>query len=97
MDVTAKLQEVYSRAPSLPVDNRLIGVTVSDYIETLNAPIIESTNTIPVPEPETIIPETTGDIEIESEPSIEESVTPKHSLLRSVLSGWLSKNKDKEI
>jgi hypothetical protein len=91
VDVTAKLQEVYSRAPSLPVDNRLIGVTVSDYIETLNAPISEPINTIPESTVEPVV----------EEPVVEDSTTtdslPKHSLLRSVLSGWLSKNKDKEI
>jgi hypothetical protein len=99
LDVTARLQEVYNKASSVPIDNRLIGVTVSDYIETLTQlPIIEKVEEEPVVE------------EIKEEPIVEEikeelnldklsdttELPAKHSLLRSVLSGWLSKNKDKE-
>jgi hypothetical protein len=45
---------------------------------------IESEDSIPEVEP------------IIEEPVIEEPAPAKHSLLRSVLSGWLSKNKDKD-
>jgi hypothetical protein len=93
MDVTAKLQEVYNRAPSVPIDNSLFTVPISDYIETLTP--TEEVNEEPIAEP--VVEE------VNEEPAVELVVedtttetTPKHSLLRSVLSGWLSKNKDKE-
>lgn len=94
IDVTGKLQEVYNKATSVPIDTKLIGVTVTDYIETLTNPIPEQI-TVPT---EPIVEEVKEEPTIE-EPIIEPTDTneaqPKHSLLRSVLSGWLSKNKEK--
>jgi hypothetical protein len=89
-DVTSKLQEVYNRASSVPIDPRSIGIPMNNYTETLTIPVIEQ------PEP---IAEITVEEPTTEEPLVEESeeIQPKHSLLRSVLSGWLSKNKDKEI
>ena len=81
MDVTAKLQEVYNRAASMP-------------LQTYTEPLIE-------PIPKSVVEEVKEEPTIEPtiEPIVQEPIaetTPKHSLLRSVLSGWLSKNKDKE-
>lgn len=91
INITDKLKEVSNKASSVPVDPKLFTMSVTDYIETLT--------TLPS-EPKVIEPEPIVE-EIVEEPTVEETPTtseaqPKHSLLRSVLSGWLSKNKDKE-
>jgi hypothetical protein len=61
-----------------------------------NAPVERSVIT-----PEPIVEEPIVEEPIVEEPIVEEppesaESSPKHSLLRSVLSGWLSKNKDKD-
>lgn len=89
INVTDKLKEISDKASSVPVDPKLFTMTVTDYIETLTTLPPEEKVTEPIVE------------EIVEEPVVEELPTttepaPKHSLLRSVLSGWLSKNKDKE-
>jgi hypothetical protein len=92
MDVTAKLQEVYNKAPSVPIDNSLFTVPISDYVESLTA-----TEEVKEPIAEPVVEEVSEEPTVES--VAEDTTTetpPKHSLLRSVLSGWLSKNKDKE-
>lgn len=90
VDVTAKLQEVYNKATTVPVDVKLIGVPVSEYIKTLSNPVPEQTTVTPEP----IIEEAKEESIIQPTEIIE--TQPKHSLLRSVLSGWLSKNKEKD-
>jgi hypothetical protein len=94
MDVTAKLQEVYNRAPNVPIDSRLFTIPISDYVESLTPTVPEQPNIIPEPITEPVVEEPIVEPVVEEPNTIE--TTPKHSLLRSVLSGWLSKNKDKE-
>ena len=87
INITDKLKEISDKASSVPVDPKLFTITVTDYIETLTTLPPEEKVTEPIVE------------EIVEEPVVEPTTTepaPKHSLLRSVLSGWLSKNKDKE-
>ena len=89
INITDKLKEISEKAPSVPVDSKLFTMTVTDYIETLSTLPAQAKDTEPDPIVEEIKEEPT------TEPVVEEPA-PKHSLLRSVLSGWLSKNKDKE-
>jgi hypothetical protein len=89
INITDKLKEISDKASSVPVDPKLFTMSVTDYIETLTTLPPEEKVAEPIVE------------EIVEEPVVEELPTttepaPKHSLLRSVLSGWLSKNKDKE-
>lgn len=88
VDVTSKLQDICTKASSVPIDIRLITEPVSEYIEKL---------TNPEPQPIETVVETKEEPTIEkAEPPESVESAPKHSLLRSVLSGWLQKNKDKE-
>ena len=87
INITDKLKEISDKASSVPVDSKLFTMTVTDYIETLTTLPSEEKVAEPIVE------------EIVEEPVVEPTTkepAPKHSLLRSVLSGWLSKNKDKE-
>lgn len=87
INITDKLKEVSDKASSVPVDSKLFTMSVTDYIETLTTLPPEEKVAEPIVE------------EIVEEPVVEPTTkepAPKHSLLRSVLSGWLSKNKDKE-
>lgn len=104
VNVTEQLQAVYKTGPVFPdLVGQMLVMPPDKYLESLTTPnptepVVEETPEVVIPEtviPETVIPEPTKNIETITEPSIEGSTTPKHSLLRSVLSGWLSKNKDK--
>ena len=95
INITDKLQEVSDKVSGVPVDTTLFTMTVTDYIETLPTLPPNSKDVEPEPVAEEIKEETVVEEPI-AEKSKETETTPKHSLLRSVLSGWLSKNKDKE-
>jgi hypothetical protein len=97
-NVIEQLQEIFEKSVGVPIDNRLIVEPVSNYIETLMQPITGQTLPVIVPDIEPVIEEVIDEPITETvieEPTATETI-PKHSLLRSVLSGWLSKNKDKE-
>jgi hypothetical protein len=90
MDVTAKLEEVYKKGSINPgLVEHLLSTPVDKYVETLMQPVT-------VPEPIVEPAKEEPIVEPAKEEPIITDTTPKHSLLRSVLSGWLSKNKDKE-
>ena len=91
INITDKLKEISDKASSVSVDPKLFTMSVTDYIETLTTLPSESK----VIEPEPIVEEIVKEPTVEEPPTTTEA-QPKHSLLRSVLSGWLSKNKDKE-
>jgi hypothetical protein len=92
--------------PSHPTITRLVEangdfVIIHDPINLDNSvPIVESKIKEPEPEVKVPIEEPKADDDKTEEPAdetkTEESAPAKHSLLRSVLSGWLSKNADKD-
>lgn len=96
LDVTSKLQETYNKASTPTIDYKLLGLPVSTYVEPLTNTITEQIE--PVSLVEVVVEEPNIEEPNIEEPTLEDSeeIQPKHSLLRSVLSGWLSKNKDKE-
>ena len=98
--VTEQLKSVYKKEPIMPnIFVQMLTTPTDKYIESL---ISKKENTD--------IKETTVDEDKESDnetnetpietitpvENIVDEAQPKHSLLRSVLSGWLSKNKDKD-
>ena len=78
-------------------------IVLGDITPTIPTSEPEVTDTIPTSEPEvtdTTPSDATPDIETDKTDTTPDTtpieVQPKHSLLRSVLSGWLSKNSDKD-
>ena len=98
--VTEQLKSVYKKEPIMPnIFVQMLTTPTDKYIESL---ISKKENT---DEKEATVDEDkesdneTNETPIETIKPVENIVDeaqPKHSLLRSVLSGWLSKNKDKE-
>ena len=100
VNVTEQLQSVYKTGPVFPdLVGQMLATPPDKYLESLTTPgpvepVVEETPEVVIPE--TVVPKSTENIETITEPSTDVSATPKHSLLRSVLSGWLSKNKEKD-